>query len=132
MVLTLWLSMTADHPALAARPTRSRSCITSRWLSRAQVLVVAKSGEPAIDRLVRRKVFRQHAPRDNPAQHEEDRIHHLAHRPGSMAAGLAGGGSNGGEYLPLRVGQITRRVAQYRPGPPDVGVVLTGSRWGSA
>jgi hypothetical protein len=43
--------------------------------------VVAKPGEPAVDRLVRREMRRQHAPRAAAAQHEEDRVHHLAHWP---------------------------------------------------
>jgi hypothetical protein len=43
--------------------------------------VVAKAGEPAIGRLMRREMLRQHAPRTAAAQHKEERVHQFTHRP---------------------------------------------------
>ena len=76
--------------------------------------VVAKPGEPAIGRLVRREMLRQHAPGTAAAQHKEDRIHHFAHRPAPMPAGLGRRWQQRREYLPLGVGQVTG-VAQVVP-----------------
>src|SRR5580704_4722212 len=76
--------------------------------------VVAKPGEPTIDRLVRREMLRQHPPGTATAQHKEDRVHQFAHRPGSTPASLGWWRQQWREYLPFRVGQIAR-VAQLVP-----------------
>ena len=49
---------------------------------------VTEAGEPAISRLMRREMLRQHAPGTATAQLKENRIDNLAHRPAALAAGL--------------------------------------------
>src|SRR5271166_2447586 len=69
--------------------------------------VVAKADEPAIGRLVRWEVLRQHAPGTAAAQHEEDCVHQLAHRPGPMTASLRRWRQQRREDPPFSIGQIT-------------------------
>ena len=76
--------------------------------------VVAKSGEPAIRRLMRREMLRQHAPRAAAAQHKEERVHQLAHWPRPTPAGLGRWRQQRREELPFGIGQITG-VAQIVP-----------------
>src|SRR5271156_2936 len=73
--------------------------------------VVAKAHEPAICRLVWRKMLRQHAPGNTAPQDVEDCVHQLAHLPGPMPSGLGGRRQKWGEDFPFRVRQVAR-IAQ--------------------
>src|ERR1700729_174389 len=96
--------------------------------------VIAKSGEPAIGRLMRREMLRQHAPRAAAAQHKEQRVHQFAHWPRPTAASLGRGRQQRREELPFCIGQITW-VAQIVPVmlcPGLGGPHRRLQEWGSA
>jgi hypothetical protein len=96
--------------------------------------VVAKSGEPAIGRLMRRKMLRQHAPRAAAAEHIEERVHQFAHWPRPTLAGLRGWWEQRREDLPFCIGQITG-VAQVVPVmlcPGLGGPHRRRQKWGNA
>ena len=50
--------------------------------------------------------FRQQAPQDAAAQHKEDAVHDIPHRPQSRPPERAGCGQQRGDDVPFRVGQI--------------------------
>ena len=68
--------------------------------------VVAKADEPAIGRLVRRKMLGQQPPRTAAAQHIENRVQHFAHRPMAMATRLGGRRQKRRKNPPFLVAQI--------------------------
>ena len=70
--------------------------------------VVAQPGEPAIHRAPRREAVRHEPPRDAAAQHVEDRVDDLAHRPRTLpaAGGLGGQEAAQGSPIPRRSGRF--------------------------
>ena len=67
------------------RPARSRSSMTRWWFNVSQHARVAEAGEPSIDGLPRREAVGQHPPGTAAAQHIEDGVEDLAHRPSRWA-----------------------------------------------
>ena len=113
VVLTLWVSMTAAVGP-ASRPTRSTIARHQLMVQALPCSVITKAGEPAIRRLVRWEMLRQHAPGTAAAQHVEDGIDDFAHRPGPFSAGPCGRRQQRREHLPFGIGQIAG-VAQVVP-----------------
>src|SRR4029077_4444435 len=111
-IISSWATGFGGLDALAVDDCRTRTSLATDTLAiqHHQVVVegyprsvVAEPGEPAVGRLVRREMLRQHAPRTTAAEHKEDRVHHLAHRPVPMPAGPRRRWQQRRQYLPLRV-----------------------------
>ena len=65
-----------------------------------------------VDRLIRRKVFRQQAPLATATQDVEDSIHHLAYVGGSRPATSFCCRNEWRQHSPLGIGQISRITCQ--------------------
>jgi len=68
--------------------------------------VLAPSPEVSVNRLVRRKVLRQHTPSTSAAVHVEDGVNHMAQGGFPGASPLLGLRQKRGDDIPFRVRQI--------------------------
>jgi len=68
--------------------------------------VIAEAHEPTIGRLMGREMHGQQPPRTTAAQHVENRVHHLTHRPSATTTSLGRRRHAGREDLPFRVGKV--------------------------
>jgi hypothetical protein len=104
-----------DHRRRRARPAPGALAVEhdEMVVQALQHAAVAQAREPAVDRPPRREALRQQAPRTARAQHVEDRVHDLPHRPRPAPSPTRGGRKQRPEDAPLCVGHVAH-VAQAR------------------